>query len=249
MHVHERMDRLPPRAARVYRRIAARLATRVVLIADFLHDEWAGSGASTVSIPNTVAWDAVHDDVADPVVGFLGRVAPRKGIEHLIRALAIVRAELPEARLVVVGGPAEPEDFPYVEALRAEVARLGLDDAVELAGPTEDPAAALQRFAVLGFTSPIDIAPITVLQAMSVGLPVVSASDGGAAEMVEDGVTGYAVAPGDAAAIAAALLTLLRDPLLRRGMGVAARERFARLYGPERYRRQIEALYDELTRR
>jgi glycosyltransferase involved in cell wall biosynthesis len=241
---------LPPRLARLYRKLVGRLATRVVLIAGFLADEWEGSNAATVSIPNTVPWNVPEPSMArEPVVGFLGRIAPRKGIEHLVRAFAIVRVELPNARLVIVGGPAEPEDYPYLERLRAEVARLGLADVVEFRGSVEDPARALADFAVLGFTSPIDIAPVTVLQAMALGVPVVAASDGGAHEMVEDGVTGLTVRPRDEDAIASALLSLLRDRELRERMGAAARSRFVDRYGPDRYAAQIDALYRELVGR
>jgi glycosyltransferase involved in cell wall biosynthesis len=250
VHVHERMDLLHPRLARVYRRLVGRLATRVVLIADFLLDEWQGSHAVIVSISNTVAWEVPEPrSSAAPVVGFLGRIAPRKGIEHLLHAFAIVHAELPEARLAVVGGPAEPEDYLYLAGLRAEVARLGLIDAVEFRGPVDDPAAALAGFAVFGFTSPIDIAPVTVLQAMALGVPVVVASDGGAREMVADGVTGLAVGPGDEAGIAAALLSILRDGDRRARMGAAGRERFVERYGPSRYAERIEELYRVLAAR
>ena len=182
MHVHERMDRLPPRVARLYRRLVAKLATRVVLIAGFLADEWEKLRRRDRLDRKHRSWDLPERSaVREPVIGpYLGRIAPRKGIEHLVRAFKIVRAEVPNARLVVVGGPAEPEDYPYLDGLRAEVAGLGLSDAVEFRGPVEDPAGALADFAVLGFTSPIDIAPVTVLQAMALGIPVVAASDGGA---------------------------------------------------------------------
>jgi glycosyltransferase involved in cell wall biosynthesis len=250
VHVHERMDMLPARHARIYRRIVGRLATRVVLIAGFLGDEWRGSGAATVLIPNTVPWIVADTPSgAAPVVGFLGRVAPRKGIEYLIRAFAIVHVELPEARLTIVGGPAEPEDYPYLERLREEVTQLGLDDVVEFRGPVEDPLRALSEFRVLGFTSPIDIAPVTVLQAMALGIPVVSASDGGADEMVVSGVTGLAVPPRDEAGIAAALLSVLRDQHVRDEMGAAARARFLARYGPARYAADVGALYQALARR
>jgi phosphatidylinositol alpha-1,6-mannosyltransferase len=178
----------------------------------------------------------------------VGRIAPRKGIEHLIRALPRVRKRVPDARLVVVGGPAEPEDHVYLASLRQEVAVRGLEDVVDFRGPAEDVAAALDAFSVLGFVSPVDIAPITVLEAMSRGVPIVSASDGGAEDMVVDGETGFRVEPRDDERIADRIADVLCNPALRMSMAAAARERFERGFGPAAYRDRLERLYRDLHR-
>jgi glycosyltransferase involved in cell wall biosynthesis len=245
LHVHERMDNLAPHVARAHRRISTALATELVLIAGFMAAEWADVAGRAHYIPNTALIDLSTTPTprTEATVGFLGRIAPRKGIEFLLRAMAIVHAERPDARLAVVGGPAEPEDYAYLEELKREVDELGLDGAVEFGGPTDLVPETLRGFRVLGFTAPLDIAPVTLLQAMAAGVPVVSASSGGAEEMVVDGLTGFSVQPGDEQALAQRLLLLLGDDALRRRMGEAARSRFDEFFGPERYRSQIEALY------
>jgi len=250
VHIHERLDAVQPNRAHLYRRLVALLASRVIVIAEFMRAEWVDCGARVVYVPNTArCGERAHATRGEPVIGFVGRVAPRKGIEYLLRAFALVRVRLPEARLVVVGGPAEPEDYPYLESLRSEVRALGLEESVVFAGPTGDVPAAMDGFRVLGFASPVDIAPITILEAMADGLPVVSASDGGAEEMVVDGETGFAVAPRDTAALADGLERVLEDGDLRLRLGAAARRRFDAVYGPARYAESIQAVYADLVRK
>jgi glycosyltransferase involved in cell wall biosynthesis len=250
VHVHERLDRLPQRLARWYRRIVALSASRIVLIARFMVEEWRGAGARATYIPNTSLSEAATERTPGaPVVGFLGRIAPRKGIEHLLRAMPAVLSRCPDARLVVVGGPAEPEDYPYLDALKQETLALGISAAVSFAGPVEDVAEALTSFRVLGFASPIDIAPITVLQAMAAGLPVVSASQGGAEDMILEGDNGFNVQSCDDAAIADRLAELLTDDALWERMAAASRRRFEQSFGPEQYAKKLTDLYSELGRR
>lgn len=250
VHVHERLDRLPERLARRYRRVVALAASRIVLIARFMVEEWRGAGADAAFIPNTSLIEvAAERGPGVPVVGFLGRIAPRKGIEHLLRAMPAVLLRCPDARLVVVGGPAEPEDYAYLDALKEEVVALGIAEAVTFAGPVEDVSDTFSSFRVLGFTSPIDIAPITVLQAMAAGLPVVSASHGGAQDMVLDGQNGFNVEPCDDAAIADRLIDLLTDDGLWQRMAAAGRRRFQESFGPEQYARTLTDLYSELVPR
>jgi glycosyltransferase involved in cell wall biosynthesis len=249
VHVHERMDALPPWLARLHRRTTALLATRIVVIARFMLEEWHDAGGKTVLIPNTSSFVPAQDPTSAqlPLIGFLGRVAPRKGIEYLIRALPVVLREVPLARLAIVGGPAEPEDHPYLEALRREARDAGVAAAVEFRGPTDDPAAFLRTLRVLGFVSPLDIAPVTVLQAMAAGIPVVCASDGGAEEFVADGEAGLQVPPRDHEAIGRAVTRVLVDDALHDRLAAGALARFRTEYGWDRYVSRILSLYRELA--
>jgi glycosyltransferase involved in cell wall biosynthesis len=124
-----------------------------------------------------------------------------------LHALAHVRASRPRARMTVTGqGPEEG-------ALRTLARSLGIADSVHFAGQVEhgDMAALFQQADVLLNPSLVDNMPNCLLEAMASGVPVVSTRAGGVPHMVDDGVNGLLVAPGDAAAMAEAVIGLARD--------------------------------------
>jgi glycosyltransferase involved in cell wall biosynthesis len=86
-----------------------------------------------------------------------------------------------------------------------------------------------------------------ILEAMAAGTPVVAANVGGNPELVEDGVTGMLVSPGDCGALAEAILRLACDPALRHQMGAAARERAESEFSVARQVQQTQAVYEELV--
>jgi len=172
-----------------------------------------------------------------PVVGCVGRLDSEKAYDTLLRALPDVEAEV-----VLVG---EGPERPRLEGLADE---LGVADRVQFVGWSDDPGALLRTFAVFCLPSRpgTESFPLTILEAMLSGLPVVATSVGSVAEAVLDGETGLLVPPDDPAALAAALRRLLGDPALRAAMGrrgqEVARERFTVDRMVERY----EQLYEEV---
>lgn len=175
---------------------------------------------------------------AGPVVGFVGRLAPVKGIERLLEAVRMVRAELP-ARLVLVG----PDDGPagYGERLRRLAEAPGLRGAVTFAGP-DRPERWYPHMACMALASESEGMPLALLEAMAHGVPCVAPDVGGCAEAL--GEAGVIVPPRDADALAGAILRLLEDR--------AEAARLARL-GRERAGRWTEAdcaaAYAEVYRR
>jgi glycosyltransferase involved in cell wall biosynthesis/phosphoheptose isomerase len=160
----------------------------------------------------------------------VGRLVERKGIGNVIEALA----ELPEAELVVAGGPpaAELDGDPDVQRLRGVAERCGVADRVELSGRVERPdLPALLRSAdavvCAAWYEPFGIVP---LEAMACGVPVVASAVGGMIDTVVDGVTGVHVAPRDPERLAAALRGLLAQPERRDAIGRAGVRRARRLY-------------------
>ena len=87
---------------------------------------------------------------------------------------------------------------------------------------------------------------MSLLEAMACGKPVIATRIGGVPEVVEDGVTGLLVAPGDEEAFAQAILRLLKDPVLRRRMGEAGRRRVERHFDQRELVQQMEHLYEHL---
>lgn len=157
---------------------------------------------------------------AAPVVVAATRLEAEKGIQVALAALAQARVAAPDARLVVAG------DGGYAESLRRRAADLGLGDAVSFLGFV--PHAELPDILAAGdvFVMPSlchEAFPVSILEALSVGLPVVASRVGGVPAAITPGATGYLVTPGDASALAAALLSLLAAPGRRRAMGALGR--------------------------
>ncbi len=146
----------------------------------------------------------------------MGRLTVQKGFDMLLEALVGVRAAGVPARLTIVGvGELEAE-------LRAQVAALGLGDAVALVGFQEHPARFFAHADVFVLSSRYEGMPNVVLEAFACGLPVVAFDcPHGVSEIVHDGVNGRLVAAGDVPALTAALIDVLRDDAARARMRAA----------------------------
>ena len=160
------------------------------------------------------------------LVGLFGRVAPWKG-QHLAIEAA---ARLDTTALVIVGAPLFGE-VAYEAELARLVERLGLAGRVKLLGFREDIPRLMRAVDVVVHTStaPEPFGRVLV-EAMLVERPVIASDAGGAREIVEDGVTGLLVPPGQPDALAEALRRLLDDPALRLSMGQRGRERAERRF-------------------
>jgi glycosyltransferase involved in cell wall biosynthesis len=149
------------------------------------------------------------------VLASAGRLTAQKALDVALDAVVRV----PEARLLLLGdGPERPR-------LEAEAVARGLGDRVRFLGPgTRDEV--LRLFAAADamlVTSAWENLPHTVLEALAVGTPVIATSVGGVPEVVRDGENGLLVPPGDAIAVAAAVLRLAGDEPLRQRLRAAAR--------------------------
>jgi glycosyltransferase involved in cell wall biosynthesis len=147
----------------------------------------------------------------------VGRLRAPKDFLTLVRAVS--QLEPGAVRLRIAGdGPDRPQ-------LVAEIERLGLADVIELLGTSGDIGALLGAADVFVLASASEGLPMSVLEAMAAGTPVVASQVGGMPELVNDGETGVLVPPGDPAALAAALARLAADPALRGRFGAAGRRR------------------------
>jgi glycosyltransferase involved in cell wall biosynthesis len=196
----------------------------------------------TVVIHNAVDVEAVpiaSPDAGPPLrVVTVGRIAPPKDFLTLLRAVA--RLERGAVRLTLLG------DGPDRAAVEGEIATLGLAESVTLAGEVPDVPSRLADADVFVLSSNSEGFPISVLEAMAAGLPVVAADVGGVSEAVADGVTGHLFAAGDVDALAAALAALAADPGARRQLGEAARARAVAAFSLPRWRARHVQLYDDL---
>ena len=183
-----------------------------------------------LSVPNGIRLERFRpaDDVArqslvaelglptgSRIIGTVGRLQPVKDHALLLRAFAKVRVQVPEAALVIVG------DGPLRAALEAQAEQAGLSDAVRFMGDRHDVPRLLTGMEVFALTSTSEGYSVALLEACASSLPIVATDVGGNREIVRHGINGRLVPSGDTAAIATALIALLRGGEQAAAMGRA----------------------------
>jgi glycosyltransferase involved in cell wall biosynthesis len=180
-----------------------------------------------------------------PVVAILAALRPEKNHELFLEAASRVARRMPAARFLVIG------DGPRRAALEQLAAELGIESRVLFLGSRRDVPRLLAAADVLALTSHNEANPLSILEAMSVGRPVVATNVGSVGDVVRDGRTGYLIRPGDADALAVRLVQLLDEPLLSVMMGRAARELVLSRWSVEAmvagYEELISSLYERRT--
>lgn len=152
-----------------------------------------------------------------PTIVCVAALRPEKGHDVLLDALPLVRRQVPDARLLLIGeGDCRP-------ALEAQAVALGLGDSVEFLGSVPEIWAHLAEADVFAIASRSEAFGIAIAEAMAAGLPVVAPAVGAIPELVRPGVTGELFAAGDHRALAAQLVRILASPELRSQMSAAAR--------------------------
>lgn len=182
-----------------------------------------------------------------PVAGMVGMLLRWKGQQVFLDAMAEVVRRLPEARAVIVGGVASDEDPGYPGELRAQAERLGIADRVVFTGLRSDVSRLLPAFDVCVHASTLpEPFGMVIGEAMSARRPVVASAAGGPLEQIEDGVSGFLVPPGDAAAFAARIIEVLSDPELARAIGERARTTVTERFSLERHAAVTNDVYRRL---
>jgi len=172
-----------------------------------------------------------------PVLGIVSRLFKWKGHSELIRALALVRTEFPSALLVIVGEDdprANPGGGSYRVELETLVQQLGLESNVMFTGFRMDIPNLMAAFDVFVHPSWEEPFGMVFLEAMAMHKPVVALASGGAPEVIVQGETGFLAEQGSIPSLAEAILTLLRDPALRRRLGDRGRRRVEEDFSPAR---------------
>jgi glycosyltransferase involved in cell wall biosynthesis len=173
-----------------------------------------------------------------PVVGWVGRMAPIKRVGLLLEATARVDCEL-----VLVG------DGPERAGLERRAAELGIAGRCRFAGFRKELGPYYACFDVLALSSANEGTPVTLIEGLAAGVPVVATDVGGVPDVVRHGVSGLLAPSGDAAALAGALAELLRDPARRAAMAAAGSADVRSRYGVERLVDDVDRLYRRLLER
>jgi glycosyltransferase involved in cell wall biosynthesis len=228
LHVH---DLVVPGAGRSLLSQAAKRSALTIAISHAVAD-CIDAGERVVVAHQGVDTDRFQPGDADPklrgelgagpddlLVGVVGRVDPEKGIHHVLTAVAAMAR--PRPRLAVVGS-ATRGPSSYLTEL-ATAARITLGDDVRFVGTRTDIPNVLRALDVMVSAAASEPYGLAILEAMATGTSVVVTAAGGAVELVEHGVTGLLVPPGDSPALTAALERLRADPALRLALARDAR--------------------------
>jgi glycosyltransferase involved in cell wall biosynthesis len=199
-------------------------------------------------IPNGIDTERFRPRAADPelrrrlglrpglVAGTVARLGPEKNHEMFLDVAARTRQELPDAQFLLIG------DGPLRDALRQRAQQLGIADCVHFLGWRSDVAELLGQLDVFLLTSHIEANPISILEALATGVPVLSTRVGSVAESV-GAHAGFLVEPGDAAGMAGHLVELFRNRDVSRAMGMAGRESVIRRWSLD----QMVVRYEDLV--
>ena len=155
---------------------------------------------------------------AAPVVGILAALRPEKNHTLFLNVASRIVSQISDAQFIVIGdGPERPR-------LQRQAAELGVDGAVHFLGNRNDVPDVLGAIDLLALTSDNEANPVSILEAMSVGKPVVATDVGSVSESVGHGMTGLLAPAGDADTLAERMIELLNDPLLAQEMGQRGRQ-------------------------
>jgi glycosyltransferase involved in cell wall biosynthesis len=225
---------------RDYRRLDAVTTTTRADAEAYRRRMWL-PGVRIAALPNSVPDPGIApSDCSAPQIVAVGRTVPVKRYPDLIRAFSHVAAQRPDWGLRICGiGPQDRE-------LKSLVEELGLADRITFLGSVTPVEPVMAKASILVMSSRMESFGMSIVEAMRVGLPVVSTDcPHGPGEIITHGVDGLLVPPGDIDALAAALLELIDDEPRRRRMGQRALLKGAR-YDPGPIAEQCVALFQEL---
>ena len=179
----------------------------------------------------------------DALIGVIARLSDVKGIDQLIKAMPLVLKEVPEANLLIAGqGPQELE-------LRKLTDLLGLKACVHFKDTVNQTQELLHAFDVFVMPSMMEGLGLSVIEAQACGIPVVASRVGGLIDLIEDGKSGYLVAPKDTAALADRIVRVLKDKQGARAMVLAARQNIEEHFSAQQMLQGTFKFYEQYLRR
>lgn len=182
------------------------------------------------------------------VIVYTGRLLRGKGLEDLLAAFVRVAAAVPSAHLLIVGSGAG-QALSVEDELRRTAAASGLGARVTFTGRLDDVAEALRAADVFAFPSVYEALGISLIEAAATGLPAVGSRTGGIVDVIEDGASGWLVAPGSVDELAARLQDLATDAAARARLGRRAREIATGRFDERRALARYRALFAEVVGR
>jgi glycosyltransferase involved in cell wall biosynthesis len=186
----------------------------------------------------------------DRVIAYVGRLVREKGVMDLLEAMAVVKQQMPRARLMVVGDTLQSDRGRGIQKeIRALLAKRQLAGSVVFLGFRSDVSALLPLVDVFVLPSYREGMPLAILEAMAAGKPVVTTNVRGCREEVVSGLTGILVAPRDPRRLSEAILSLLVAPERAKAMGLAGRAHVEKAFDQRRVLEEEVEAYRRLAKR
>lgn len=226
---------------RMVERGTARLARKIICVSEYDRQlalkERVGKPFQLATVHNGVPDTPflANPGATPPRIVMVARLAEPKDHALLFQALS----SIPSIHADIIG------DGQKQEELERLAATLGLSERIHFIGHTPDIPQALSSAQIFVLTSNYEGFPLSILEAMRAGLPVIASDVGGVKEAVVEGVTGHLVPKGDVMALRARLLSLCHDPATREAMGVAGRKRYLEHFTIEAMVAKTMDLYQE----
>lgn len=258
-HLHDLLPRHPlSTCIRIFASLSKR--TRMIAVSDAVATNFLGRFSlmmkNRISVilnaidldkfePNETAGQAIRDELElesdELVLGIIGQLIPRKGQLELIEAFA--QAEVTGATLLIVGAPYFNFDSDYALSLERAVNARGLANRVRMLGARSDISAIMQALDLLIVNSTAEPFGLVILEAMACGTPVLAAAVDGIPEVIQQGVNGWLVAPGDERALTVSIAHLCREPKLRALLAAQGKHDVAANFSAVRYLTELERFY------
>lgn len=177
------------------------------------------------------------------VLGAVGRIEKDKGVMDLLRAMPRVLKVHPRCVCLIAGDGGD-----YAGSLKKAAKDLGITDKICFAGYVEDIKALYSALDILILPSLHEALPLTVLEAMQAGVPVIASGVGGIPELIEDGVTGSLIRPEDPDAISTSVISMLDDPETTGKMAALGKQRYKSGFMLKDMIDGIESIYNDIGR-
>ncbi len=242
---------------RTLNRLTYRRNAAVIAVSEAVQESVAGfRGPPARVIRNGVSCHVTNEEAAavrdelgiaatQPLVVHVGNIRPYKGHRNLIAAAVRIRDEVDDVQIVSVGVEKSPGDLATLET---EADSHDVAGTIRFMGRRPDARAFLAAADVVVNPSDVEGLPIVVLEAMSLARPIVATAVGGVPGVILDGKTGLLVPPSDPAALATAVVRLLKDRRLATDVAQAAAHLAVRDFSLEAMVRSIEEVYEEVLR-
>ena len=254
-HIHEDISkRLWNRFLKQLIRV---LSDRIVVVSDGINRSFGNKNKVTTIHNGIDIKEFVKDVKGDtikqefdlnenfPIIGVIGSIAPAKGHKYFLKALVEVEKKYPKVATLIVG-----ESPPVFRRWRGRmeelVEKLGLRERVIFTGLREDISQIMAALDVFVLPSIYEAFGLVLLEAMAFKKPIIASNVGGIPEIVEHGVTGLLVPPGDSESLAKAIIEITQHPKEAVKMGERGRERVERYFSLDVYVQKIEKVYEEL---